>query len=152
LFLFHLDAARKKWKFEVWAYVVMPNHVHILIHPLQKKYSMTAIRRDIKRPFAREMLSRIRTEAPATAKLLVAGIRDGSRQYRFWQTGGGYDRNLFTPEAIHASIGYIHANPVRRGLCESEVDWPWSSARWYAEMSGCVFEVDRCNSVVFGSR
>lgn len=152
LFLSHLDSARRKWKFEVWAYVMMPNHVHLLIHPLQKKYSMSAILRDIKRPFAREMLKRIRADAPAAAKLLVAGIRDGIPQYRFWQAGGGYDRNLFTPEAIYASIGYIHANPVRRGLCESDVDWKWLSARWYAGMADCTFEVDRCNAVVFGPR
>ncbi|MBA3726850.1 MAG: transposase [Armatimonadetes bacterium] len=78
-FLRHLNAARKKWKFEVWAFVIMPNHVHILIHPLQKKYSIAAIRRDIKRPFARETLSRIRKEAPGTLKLLFAGTGKANR-------------------------------------------------------------------------
>jgi hypothetical protein len=47
----------------------------------------------------------------------------------FWQRGGGYDRNLTEPRTIWAEIASIHANPVRRGLCESATDWPWSSAR-----------------------
>jgi len=93
------------------------------------------------------MLTKIKLNAPFTAKLLMSSIRDGNPQYRFWQAGAGYDRNLFTPEAIHTSIEYIHANPVRRGLCECALDWAWSSARWYADLDS-VFEVDRCESMV----
>ncbi len=51
--------------------------------------------------------------------------------FRLWQEGAGYDRNLFTPEALEASIEYIHNNPVKRGLCEKATDWIWSSARFY---------------------
>ena len=45
--------------------------------------------------------------------------------------GPGFDRNLFSPAAIQASIDYIHTNPVKRGLCKRAVDWKWSSARYY---------------------
>ena len=51
--------------------------------------------------------------------------------FRFWQEGPGFDRNLFGPEAITASMDYIHLNPVKRGLCEKATDWKWSSARFY---------------------
>lgn len=51
--------------------------------------------------------------------------------FRFWQEGPGFDRNLFSPEAITASMDYIHLNPVKRGLCEKATDWKWSSARFY---------------------
>jgi hypothetical protein len=40
----------------------------------------------------------------------------------------GFDRNLFTVQAVPASIDYIH-NPVARGLCCKARGWPWSSAR-----------------------
>ena len=50
--------------------------------------------------------------------------------------GPGCDRNLFTPRAILASLDYIHDNPVKRGLCERVIDWPWSSARYYL-MDNC---------------
>ncbi len=51
--------------------------------------------------------------------------------FRIWQEAAGFDRNLFTPEALEPSIDYIHNNPVRRGLCEKATDWIWSSARFY---------------------
>jgi putative transposase len=35
------------------------------------------------------------------------------------------------PRALAASLGYIHLNPVRRGLVDRASDWRWSSAGWY---------------------
>ena len=40
---------------------------------------------------------------------------NGKVAYRFWQRGGGYDRNFNEPESIYAEIEYLHNNPVRRG-------------------------------------
>ena len=56
----------------------------------------------------------------------------GKTAYRFWQRGGGYDRNLNEPAAIDAEIEYFHNNPVRRGLVSRAEDWRWSSVAWYA--------------------
>jgi putative transposase len=53
---------------------------------------------------------------------------DRQIHYRFWQRGGGYDRNLTEPKTVWAEIDYIHANPVRRGFCQTAAAWPWSSA------------------------
>jgi hypothetical protein len=44
----------------------------------------------------------------------------------------GYYPNMFSSHAVRDVIDYIHANPIRRGLCESPLDWEWSSARFYA--------------------
>jgi len=60
--------------------------------------------------------------------------RPGKTCYRFWQADPGFDRNLFSPEAIRASLEYIHSNPVKRGLCRRAVDWKWSSARYYLDL------------------
>jgi hypothetical protein len=43
--------------------------------------------------------------------------RPGKTCFRFWQEGPGHDRNIFAPEAIRASIDYMHKNPVERELC-----------------------------------
>ena len=57
-------------------------------------------------------------------------IKTGKKKvFRFWQVGGGYDRNLQSAKVIHASIQYIEANPVRTKLAENPEDWKWSSAR-----------------------
>jgi putative transposase len=39
---------------------------------------------------------------------------------------------MHSPEAVHASIEYLHNNPVRRKLVATPTEWEWSSARWYA--------------------
>jgi putative transposase len=52
------------------------------------------------------------------------------RERRFWQAGGGYDRNVFEPKVLLAMIDYLHANLLRRGLVQRAEDWRWSSAGW----------------------
>jgi putative transposase len=49
----------------------------------------------------------------------------------FWQSGGGYDRNIDNPKTLWKMIDYIHANPIRRELVKRAIDWEWSSATWY---------------------
>jgi len=51
---------------------------------------------------------------------------NGLSSVRFWQRGGGYDRNFWSPKHTWQTIDYIHANPVVRGLCAGNVDWSWS--------------------------
>jgi putative transposase len=60
----------------------------------------------------------------------------------FWQSGGGYDRNLDQPSTLLGNIDYIHMNPVRRGLAQSATDWKWSSARWFAGRKGTLLLPD----------
>ncbi len=70
-------------------------------------------------------------------------VREGDLlRRRFWQPGGGYDRNSVEVATVHQMIEYIHANPVRRGLVARAEDWEWSSARWYAGMRPVRIEMD----------
>jgi putative transposase len=48
----------------------------------------------------------------------------------YWQSGGGFDRNVIRPDTLMSMIDYVHMNPVRRGLEKSE-EWKWSIAAWY---------------------
>ena len=57
-------------------------------------------------------------------------------EYRFWQTGGGYDRNLVGKELLE-KIVYVHANPIRWKLAERPCDYRWSSAAAYDGLS-CI--------------
>ena len=131
-FIEALDRARQKWNFEVWAYVLMPEHVHLLLFPRSAEYSMAAILKAVKQPVSRRVLRLLRKSAPERLRRLSVVRPSGRAVYRFWQQGGGYDRNICKPATVWASINYMHANPVRRGLVACAVDWPWSSAGWYA--------------------
>ena len=52
----------------------------------------------------------------------------------FWQSGGGYDRNIEQRNTLLGMIDYLHRNSVRKGLVVRARDWRWSSAAWH---EGC---------------
>jgi len=68
---------------------------------------------------------------------------NGKRAHRFWQRGGGYDRNLRTVADIYEKIDYIHANPVRRRLVAEPEAWPWSSCRAWQTGEDEPMPIDR---------
>lgn len=70
-------------------------------------------------------------------------------EFRFWQAGGGYDRNVGDESTLRTMIDYIHQNPVRRGLVDRPEDWIWSSARWYAGLDPVVLEMDGTLPMVY---
>ena len=127
-----LARARDKLTFELWAYVPMPEHVHILLRPLSEAAEIAPILKGSKQPVARKAANNLRANNPEWLERLEVRRPNGRVEYRFWQQGGGYDRNILTFKAARAAIETIHNNPVRRGLADSPTDWPWSTARWYA--------------------
>src|SRR5262249_25630245 len=126
-----LAEARAKFGFQLWAYVIMPEHLHLLVYPGDVPARMSDFLRAVKEPVARKAIAYLESHAPAWLERLT--VQEGPRvRRRFWQPGGGYDRNITSIATLRAIIDYIHANPVRRGLVTRAEDWEWSSARWYA--------------------
>jgi len=146
-FIYSINKARVKYEFDIWAWVIMPDHVHILIFPKQAIYSIPGILKAIKQPTAQEIVRFLKENNPTALRNLETGLK--SPQYRFWQDGGGYDRNYWEPEEIHTQVNYIHNNPVRRGLCASTVDYRWSSAREWKTGEKGVIPIDRETFPVF---
>lgn len=125
-----IDRAREELEFDVWAYVFMPEHVHVIVYPWRETYDIAEIRSRIKLPVSRKALAFLRREAPEW--LARIRVRKGREvRYQFWRKGGGYDRNVTEPATLETMIEYIHLNPVRRGLVERARDWKWSSAAWF---------------------
>ena len=87
----------------------------------------------IKQPFSKAIKPMLVEHRSHLLKSLTVGEGPGKSCFRFWQEGPGFDRNLFTAEALEASIDYIHVNPLKRALCKSAVDRKWSSARFYID-------------------
>ena len=137
-----INAASGKYDFAVWAFVIMPEHVHILLLPRQPEYSVSRILSGLKQPVSKQATQFLRATETATPATMLDVQPNGRRSVRFWQRGGGYDRNLRSPRHIWETIDYIHANPVRRGLCEADVDWPWSSAEDYHGGAPCPVALD----------
>lgn len=127
-FVDHLGRVRDKLGFGLVAWVVMPEHVHLLALPRSGEAEMPRILQAIKQPFAKRVLHRWRElEAPVLEQLV-----DDAGMARFWLRGGGYDRNITSDHEWFEKVDYIHQNPVTRGLVGAATDYPWSSARAHA--------------------
>ncbi len=128
-----LDAIRRtteRLNWSVFGFVVMPEHVHLVVAPRRESDGEIApLLSGIKRPSSYQIKKRLLEVDPEMVERLTVDERPGKRAFRFWQEGGGYDRNLTGPDQIREKLQYIHSNPVRRGRCSGEDDWPWSSAR-----------------------
>jgi putative transposase len=101
-----LERVRLRYLFVVAGYVVMPEHVHLLVNEP-----------------ARGLLSR-------SIQALKLSVSMRSRARPFWQAHY-YDFNVSTHEKFVEKLRYIHRNPVVRGLVASPEDWKWSSFRHY---------------------
>ncbi len=136
-----LDEARQTHSFDLWAWVIMPEHVHLIVNPRIPDTRVGAFLGDVKEQVARPAIEWLAQNAPEWIARVT--VREGSRnRRRFWQPGGGYDRNIDSVATLYQMIEYIHLNPVRRGLVTRAIDWPWSSARWYAGMRPTMLEMD----------
>ena len=124
LFGQRLAAVRATHGLHLYAWVVMPEHVHLLVRATGSPWDVVA--RSLKTQVARTVLSRWRAaHAPILSKVAVKG------RARFWQHGGGFDRNVRDLDEFTKAVRYIHRNPVERGLVARPDDWMWSSVRWW---------------------
>jgi putative transposase len=102
-----LESRRLKYSFDIAGYVIMPEHVHLLLtepprEPLSK--AIASLKREV---------SRLSAESP------------------FWLPRY-FDFNIFSNQKRTEKLRYLHRNPVHRGLVEHPEDYPWSSFRSYA--------------------
>ncbi|MCG3128099.1 MAG: hypothetical protein CHACPFDD_02974 [Phycisphaerae bacterium] len=137
-----LDRSRRTHGFHLWAWVIMPEHVHLLLWPGLEPAQLAHILYTLKKSVSNRALAFVRSKAPEFLPALTNVDRHGTVTHRFWQRGGGYDRSECSADEIWEKIDYIHANPVRRGLCAHPTDWAWSSARAYATRSGQPLSID----------
>ena len=140
-FVESLEAARQRWGFDLWAYVVMPEHIHLLVHASQGNLHFGEVVGKVKQEVAHKAIAYMEEHAPNWLPRIT--VQEGNRlRRRFWQPGGGYDRNVIEATTLHRIVDYIHANPVRRGLVDRSEDWEWSSARWYVGIRPVPIEID----------
>jgi putative transposase len=118
-FLFEqtLERMRQRYDFYVVGYVVMPEHVHLLVSEPANA------------PLSKALLA---------LKLSVSKM---SRQRPFWQARY-YDFNVFSSRKHVEKLRYIHRNPVKRGLVKGPLDWRWSSFRHYATGERGIVEIE----------
>jgi len=139
LFAERLAACRSKYRFRLIAWVAMPEHAHLLLvpHPAVRG-DVARILAGLKRPFATAVLERWRQLGWSE----LAALRDAHDRPVFWESGGGFDRNVRDAAEYSKTVSYINSNPVERGLVSRATDYRWSSASAYAGASDPIVPVD----------
>jgi putative transposase len=134
LFVAHVERVRVACRVRMLGWVVMPEHVHLLLVPDLRVAAGAVVLRELKREVGRAAITRWKALGARVLPRLVVGVGASGRgeRHRFWQAGGGYDHDCGGQGDVEKHLAYIHTNPVRRGLVERPTDWAWSSARWYA--------------------
>jgi len=141
-FIEALSHARRLHDFKLLAYVLMPDHAHVLLFPNRATYFIPKILQSIKEPVSRKAMNDLRRNAPERLERLAVTWPDGRIEHRFWQQGGGFDRHTVEMDAVWNMVSYIHDNPVRKGLVASATDWEWSSAAAYNGSTKVKINVD----------
>jgi len=141
-FLEFLDRARTRVGFDLWGFVIMPEHVHLIVLPHEGVMIRTILAR-IKEPLARRVVEWVNTNSPRFLERMTDRQPCGKITHRFWQRGGGYDRNLRSTRDVHEKLNYMHNNPVVRELVDKAEDWPWSSCRAWKDGTDIPIRIDR---------
>ena len=133
--------AKDKYKYALWAYVIMPEHAHLLVYPLDQVYNISLFLKAIKQSVSRRAKCYLQEKNPNWLNKLT--VERGTRKvFKFWQTGPGYDRNINSEKELYEKIHYIHNNPVKGGLVLIPEEWRWSSASWYSGESDVILVID----------
>ncbi len=121
----------EKQCWQLVSFVFMPEHIHILAIPKNSEYRVDELLFSIKRPFSCRVKLALKKSSSRLLDQLTVEERPTVFRFRFWQEGGGYDRNLLSVENCIKATEYLHNNPVRRRLCLSPELWRWSSWKFY---------------------
>ena len=125
-FLALLEQVRKRYRFVVVGYVVMPEHIHVLLSEPEVGTPSTVMQ-VLKQRTARALLPKIRKLDARQTRLFA----DLPGREPFWQARF-YDFNVWADRKKGEKLRYMHENPVKRGLVVAPEDWRWSSCRFYA--------------------
>jgi putative transposase len=112
-----LEEIRKRYVFRVFGYVIMPEHVHLMVSETQRGSLSRAI------------------------QALKTSISKQSDQRPFW-LARYYDFNVHSEEKRVEKLRYMHRNPVTRGLVSRPEDWKWSSYRHYLTGEDGIVEIE----------
>ena len=121
---------------QIYAYVVMENHLHMVVSSDDPAKDLANFRAYTARSIIdslREIKSKYWLKRLEEAKLDCK--RD--RKHQFWQEGY-HPKQIISSDMMEQKINYIHYNPVKRGYVDEPTDWRYSSARNYEDKKGII--------------
>ena len=128
-----LNFMRQEGWIKLYAFVIMPNHIHLLVRFLPP-FTLSDVMRDFKKYTSKQIIRHCRGE---DYKEFLTHFREAAhsnlkQKYKVWEEG--YDaRDVFSFPFLQQKLDYIHNNPCQPhwGLVERPKNYRWSSARFY---------------------
>jgi putative transposase len=130
LFLVILNEVRERWDFGLLGYVVMLEHIHLLITE-PRVGTPTTVMQVLKQRVSRAMHGRRRRKRASPGQGRLWDEAAPAKDRPFWQRRF-YDFNVWSWKKKNEKLNYMHFNPVKRGLVKHPKDWPWSSFGFYS--------------------
>ena len=128
---------------EIFAWVLMSNHLHLLCRA-KEPFKLSDIMRDFKKFVAKKVIMSLETESIESRQGFIlnhmkfrGNINDRVEKYRFWKDGF-HPIEIFSDKFFEQKFHYIHQNPVEAMIVEEEEHYLFSSARDYAGVKGLV--------------
>jgi REP element-mobilizing transposase RayT len=127
--------------FQLFAYVIMSNHIHMLAQSIDGKLSENI--RDIKKFTSVKIIETIKLTKESRKVWMLnvfksnASERQTNKYYQVW-THENHAMHIYSNEFIREKIEYIHNNPVRAGIVENPEDYLYSSARNYTQLEAPI--------------
>jgi REP-associated tyrosine transposase len=133
-----LGEVREQYEFLLVGYVVMPEHVHMLVSESRMSTPSTVIQ-VLKQRVSRSLRQRGRATARNKGLRRSAGAELVLPS--FWERRF-YDFNVWSHDKRKEKLDYMHFNPVKRGLVALPGQWPWSSWSFYEGGDGGLVKID----------
>ena len=154
LFLHCLEEMRRRFRMHVYGYVVMPEHVHLLVSEPEPTVPQVRVR-SLDANLGPDTKPNLATLADALHFLKLSFTKRLPRLIgetgSFWQKRY-YDRNVRDEDEFKVKLRYLHRNPVKRGLVTNPADWAWSSFRNYALREGDRWRSNPSGRLPIGKR
>lgn len=138
LFVKILAEVRQRYGFLLIGYVLMPEHVHLLISA-PARGTPSKVMQVLKQRVSRAIRGKRRRNSRAQMRVPFPEEKRGLK--RFWQRRF-YDFNVWSRGKIKEKLNYMHANPVVRKLVKHPRDWSWSSWSFYEKGEGVPLQMD----------
>jgi REP element-mobilizing transposase RayT len=138
-----LNFYRYQQEFRLLGYVVMPDHLHLIIWPYGGA-TVSDIMRDYKTFTSKRIIRQAKVEKITewVVAFEYAGAETQRSDNKVWQDSY-WDKNVYTERFLRQKLNYIHRNPVSAGLAERPADYPYSSYRSYEFGEDWLIEIDR---------
>ena len=137
-----LSYHRYQYFIKLLGYVIMLDHIHLLIFP-KTEQAVIDFMRDFKRFTSGRITRQAKVEGMSkwVEMFETAGTETNRAEYKVWQDSF-WEQSIYTEKFLKQKLDYIHLNPVRAGIVEAAADYPYSSYRNYYLGDNQLIEID----------